>query len=195
MRLILQLRSTFEFELCLWPLTAIKVICVGSCGISSKLNDASWMLEEKYLSSTLSVADKGKTTNIHSSSHLISALFFSRNSIILNSISPNILSVAPVYKKKTFLTLKDFIVYLFNSYCLINCLSLKGFLFWVRVFCAFFLSVCMCQVSHNPLSMLHFSYPFKQETFHLFSSNGPHDNYNRSFSIEIMFTCVFCYFW
>uniref|UniRef100_A0A9J8B3P3 Arrestin domain containing 1 n=1 Tax=Cyprinus carpio carpio TaxID=630221 RepID=A0A9J8B3P3_CYPCA len=38
---------------------AIKVNCVGSCGISSKLNDASWMLEEKYLSSMLSVADKG----------------------------------------------------------------------------------------------------------------------------------------
>ncbi|XP_051533003.1 arrestin domain-containing protein 1-like [Myxocyprinus asiaticus] len=38
---------------------AIKVYCVGSCGISSKLNDASWMLEERYLSSTLSVADKG----------------------------------------------------------------------------------------------------------------------------------------
>uniref|UniRef100_A0A8C1HSK8 Arrestin domain containing 1 n=1 Tax=Cyprinus carpio carpio TaxID=630221 RepID=A0A8C1HSK8_CYPCA len=37
---------------------AIKVNCVGSCGISSKLNDASWMLEEKYLSSTLSVGDK-----------------------------------------------------------------------------------------------------------------------------------------
>ncbi|KAI2651481.1 Arrestin domain-containing protein 1 [Labeo rohita] len=37
----------------------IKVNCVGSCGISSKLNDASWMVEEKYLSSTLSVADKG----------------------------------------------------------------------------------------------------------------------------------------
>ncbi|XP_056586856.1 arrestin domain-containing protein 1b [Triplophysa dalaica] len=37
---------------------AIKVNCVGSCGISSKLNDASWMLEERYLSSTLSVADK-----------------------------------------------------------------------------------------------------------------------------------------
>ncbi|XP_051956217.1 arrestin domain-containing protein 1-like isoform X1 [Xyrauchen texanus] len=40
-------------------LKAIKVNCVGSCGISSKLNDASWMLEERYLSSTLSVADKG----------------------------------------------------------------------------------------------------------------------------------------
>ncbi|XP_065100203.1 arrestin domain-containing protein 1b [Paramisgurnus dabryanus] len=38
---------------------AIKVNCVGSCGISSKLNDASWMVEERYLSSTLSVADKG----------------------------------------------------------------------------------------------------------------------------------------
>ncbi|XP_042364634.1 arrestin domain-containing protein 1b [Plectropomus leopardus] len=38
---------------------AIKVNCQGSCGISSKMNDASWTLEEQYFNSTLSVADKG----------------------------------------------------------------------------------------------------------------------------------------
>ncbi|KAL7854096.1 hypothetical protein AOLI_G00209400 [Acnodon oligacanthus] len=38
---------------------AIKVNCVGSCGVSSKMNDASWMVEEQYVSSMLSVADKG----------------------------------------------------------------------------------------------------------------------------------------
>uniref|UniRef100_A0A671QEM5 Arrestin-like N-terminal domain-containing protein n=1 Tax=Sinocyclocheilus anshuiensis TaxID=1608454 RepID=A0A671QEM5_9TELE len=51
---------------------AIKVNCVGSCGISSKLNDASWMLEEKYLSSTLSVGDKGKEANFHIIQFLLS---------------------------------------------------------------------------------------------------------------------------
>ncbi|XP_008289989.1 arrestin domain-containing protein 1b [Stegastes partitus] len=38
---------------------AIKVNCQGSCGISNKMNDASWTLEEQYFNSTLSVADKG----------------------------------------------------------------------------------------------------------------------------------------
>ncbi|XP_074472866.1 arrestin domain-containing protein 1b [Sebastes fasciatus] len=38
---------------------AIKVYCQGLCGISNKVNDASWMLEEQYFNSTLSVADKG----------------------------------------------------------------------------------------------------------------------------------------
>ncbi|XP_068609162.1 arrestin domain-containing protein 1b [Brachionichthys hirsutus] len=38
---------------------AIKVYCQGSCGISNKMNDTSWMLEEQYFNSTLSVADKG----------------------------------------------------------------------------------------------------------------------------------------
>ncbi|XP_076835554.1 arrestin domain-containing protein 1b isoform X2 [Brachyhypopomus gauderio] len=40
-------------------LTAIKVNCVGSCGVSTKMNDMSWMVEEQYVSSMLSVADKG----------------------------------------------------------------------------------------------------------------------------------------
>ncbi|TWW66726.1 Arrestin domain-containing protein 1 [Takifugu flavidus] len=38
---------------------AIKVNCQGSCGISNKLNDSSWAVEEQYFNSTLSVADKG----------------------------------------------------------------------------------------------------------------------------------------
>ncbi|XP_028457010.1 arrestin domain-containing protein 1b [Perca flavescens] len=38
---------------------AIKVNCQGSCGISNKMKDASWALEEQYFNSTLSVADKG----------------------------------------------------------------------------------------------------------------------------------------
>uniref|UniRef100_H2RKX4 Arrestin domain containing 1 n=1 Tax=Takifugu rubripes TaxID=31033 RepID=H2RKX4_TAKRU len=37
---------------------AIKVNCQGSCGISNKLNDSSWAVEEQYFNSTLSVADK-----------------------------------------------------------------------------------------------------------------------------------------
>ncbi|XP_070707060.1 arrestin domain-containing protein 1b [Pempheris klunzingeri] len=38
---------------------AIKVNCQGACGISNKMNDNSWALEEQYFNSTLSVADKG----------------------------------------------------------------------------------------------------------------------------------------
>ncbi|XP_015258388.1 PREDICTED: arrestin domain-containing protein 1 [Cyprinodon variegatus] len=38
---------------------AIKVNCLGLCGISNKINDSSWSLEEQYLNSMLSVADKG----------------------------------------------------------------------------------------------------------------------------------------
>uniref|UniRef100_A0A3B4B0X7 Arrestin C-terminal-like domain-containing protein n=1 Tax=Periophthalmus magnuspinnatus TaxID=409849 RepID=A0A3B4B0X7_9GOBI len=38
---------------------AIKVNCQGSCGISNKMNDAAWAVEEQYFNSTLSVADKG----------------------------------------------------------------------------------------------------------------------------------------
>ncbi|XP_068168053.1 arrestin domain-containing protein 1a [Antennarius striatus] len=38
---------------------ALKVNCNGFCGITSKVNDTSWTLEEQYFNSTLSVADKG----------------------------------------------------------------------------------------------------------------------------------------
>ncbi|CAG5867219.1 unnamed protein product, partial [Menidia menidia] len=38
---------------------AIKVNCHGSCGISNKMNDTAWSLEEQYFNSMLSVADKG----------------------------------------------------------------------------------------------------------------------------------------
>ncbi|OCT66983.1 arrestin domain-containing protein 1 [Xenopus laevis] len=38
---------------------AIKVSCVGSCGVSNKVNDTSWNVEEQYFNSTFSLADKG----------------------------------------------------------------------------------------------------------------------------------------
>lgn len=38
---------------------AIKVNCNGFCGITSKVNDTAWTLEEQYFNSTVSVADKG----------------------------------------------------------------------------------------------------------------------------------------
>uniref|UniRef100_A0A3B3ST64 Arrestin domain containing 1 n=1 Tax=Paramormyrops kingsleyae TaxID=1676925 RepID=A0A3B3ST64_9TELE len=37
---------------------AVKVSCTGACGVSSKMNDTSWAVEEQYFNSTLSVADK-----------------------------------------------------------------------------------------------------------------------------------------
>uniref|UniRef100_A0A8C6WNB8 Arrestin domain containing 1b n=1 Tax=Neogobius melanostomus TaxID=47308 RepID=A0A8C6WNB8_9GOBI len=42
------------------PTRSIKVNCQGSCGISNKMNDPSWAVEEQYFNSTLSVADKGE---------------------------------------------------------------------------------------------------------------------------------------
>ncbi|XP_053551851.1 arrestin domain-containing protein 1 [Bombina bombina] len=38
---------------------AIKVSCVGTCGVSNKVNDTSWNVEESYFNSTFSLADKG----------------------------------------------------------------------------------------------------------------------------------------
>ncbi|KAM9360264.1 arrestin domain-containing protein 1a isoform 2-T2 [Symphorus nematophorus] len=38
---------------------AIKVNCNGFCGITSKVNDTAWTMEEQYFNSTVSVADKG----------------------------------------------------------------------------------------------------------------------------------------
>lgn len=81
------------------PFTAIKVNCVGSCGISSKLNDASWMLEEKYLSSTLSVADKGKGANFHSPSLSVQLSFSSEILNIISQISFKWPLMAPLYNK------------------------------------------------------------------------------------------------
>ena len=39
---------------------AIKVSCVGFCGVSNKINDTAWTVEEQYFNSTLSLADKGE---------------------------------------------------------------------------------------------------------------------------------------
>ncbi|XP_053328991.1 arrestin domain-containing protein 1 [Spea bombifrons] len=41
------------------PYKAIKVSCVGTCGVSNKVNDSSWNVEEQYFNSTFSLADKG----------------------------------------------------------------------------------------------------------------------------------------
>ncbi|XP_041049152.1 arrestin domain-containing protein 1-like isoform X3 [Carcharodon carcharias] len=38
---------------------ALKVNCIGSCGVTNKSNDTVWQMEEQYFSSTLVVADKG----------------------------------------------------------------------------------------------------------------------------------------
>ncbi|XP_030579639.1 arrestin domain-containing protein 1a isoform X1 [Archocentrus centrarchus] len=38
---------------------AIKVNCNGFCGITNKVNDTAWMIEEQYFNTTVSVADKG----------------------------------------------------------------------------------------------------------------------------------------
>ncbi|XP_065819340.1 arrestin domain-containing protein 1a isoform X1 [Labrus bergylta] len=38
---------------------AIKVNCNGFCGITSKVNDTTWTMEEQYFNSSVSVADKG----------------------------------------------------------------------------------------------------------------------------------------
>ncbi|XP_064146876.1 arrestin domain-containing protein 1 isoform X2 [Loxodonta africana] len=40
-------------------LPAIRVTCTGSCGVSNKVNDAAWVVEEGYFNSSLSLADKG----------------------------------------------------------------------------------------------------------------------------------------
>ncbi|XP_006900680.1 PREDICTED: arrestin domain-containing protein 1 [Elephantulus edwardii] len=41
------------------PFRAIRVTCTGSCGVSNKVNDATWVAEEGYFNSSLSLADKG----------------------------------------------------------------------------------------------------------------------------------------
>ncbi|XP_058158788.1 arrestin domain-containing protein 1 isoform X2 [Dasypus novemcinctus] len=41
------------------PFRAIRVTCMGSCGVSNKANDAAWVVEEGYFNSSLSLADKG----------------------------------------------------------------------------------------------------------------------------------------
>ncbi|KAG2456249.1 ARRD1 protein, partial [Polypterus senegalus] len=40
------------------PFKAIKVNCAGSCGVSNKMNETNWTMEEQYFSSTLTMAEK-----------------------------------------------------------------------------------------------------------------------------------------
>lgn len=42
---------------------AIKVNCNGFCGITNKVNDTAWTVEEQYFNSTVAVADKGTLMN------------------------------------------------------------------------------------------------------------------------------------
>lgn len=46
-------------NVCVSCSAAIKVNCNGFCGVTSKVNDTAWMVEEQYFNSTVSVADKG----------------------------------------------------------------------------------------------------------------------------------------
>ncbi|XP_077418501.1 arrestin domain-containing protein 1a [Vanacampus margaritifer] len=41
------------------PCKAVKVNCNGFCGITNKVNETTWTVEEQYFNNTLSVADKG----------------------------------------------------------------------------------------------------------------------------------------
>nr|XP_057926507.1 arrestin domain-containing protein 1a [Doryrhamphus excisus] len=41
------------------PCKAVKVNCHGFCGLTNKVNDTSWTVEEQYFNNTISVADKG----------------------------------------------------------------------------------------------------------------------------------------
>ncbi|XP_061674495.1 arrestin domain-containing protein 1-like isoform X2 [Syngnathoides biaculeatus] len=41
------------------PCKAIKVNCNGFCGITSKVNETTWTVEEQYFNNTVSAADKG----------------------------------------------------------------------------------------------------------------------------------------
>ncbi|XP_077378040.1 arrestin domain-containing protein 1a isoform X2 [Festucalex cinctus] len=41
------------------PCKAIRVNCNGFCGITNKVNDTTWTVEEQYFNNTVSVADKG----------------------------------------------------------------------------------------------------------------------------------------
>ncbi|XP_061529154.1 arrestin domain-containing protein 1a [Phycodurus eques] len=41
------------------PCKAIKVNCNGFCGITNKVNETTWAVEEQYFNNTISVADKG----------------------------------------------------------------------------------------------------------------------------------------
>ncbi|XP_054630914.1 arrestin domain-containing protein 1a isoform X2 [Dunckerocampus dactyliophorus] len=41
------------------PCKAVKVNCNGFCGLTNKVNDTAWTVEEQYFNNTISVADKG----------------------------------------------------------------------------------------------------------------------------------------
>ena len=61
--------------ICILAFSAIKVNCNGFCGITTKVNDTAWMVEEQYFNSTISVADKGTVLLACSLHWLLTILF------------------------------------------------------------------------------------------------------------------------
>lgn len=60
----LTLPTLANSHVCLFFFSAVKVNCNGFCGITSKVNDTTWTMEEQYFNSTISVADKGMLLDI-----------------------------------------------------------------------------------------------------------------------------------
>ncbi|XP_045702474.1 arrestin domain-containing protein 1 isoform X2 [Phyllostomus hastatus] len=106
------------------PFRAIRVSCTGSCRVSSKANDAAWVVEEGYFNSTLSLADKATAPTsfegpfgkiVHqvratidtprfSKDHQCSCVFYILSPLNLNSIpdieQPNVASATKKFSYK-----------------------------------------------------------------------------------------------
>ncbi|XP_076793637.1 arrestin domain-containing protein 1 isoform X2 [Arvicanthis niloticus] len=104
------------------PFRAIRVTCMGSCGVSNKANDGAWVVEESYFNSSLSLADKAPTsfegpfgkivhqvrasidTARFSKDHKCSLVFYILSPLNLNSIpdieQPNVASTTKKFSYK-----------------------------------------------------------------------------------------------
>ncbi|XP_034871235.1 arrestin domain-containing protein 1 isoform X3 [Mirounga leonina] len=106
------------------PFRAIRVTCMGSCRVSSKANDAAWVVEEGYFNSALSLADKATAPTsfegpfgkiVHqvratidtprfSKDHQCSRVFYILSPLNLNSIpdieQPNVASTTKKFSYK-----------------------------------------------------------------------------------------------
>lgn len=61
--LLLRNLSVAKTSTCFFFFAAIKVSCNGFCGVTNKVNDTAWTVEEQYFNSTVSIADKGRLLN------------------------------------------------------------------------------------------------------------------------------------
>ncbi|VTJ54150.1 Hypothetical predicted protein [Marmota monax] len=106
------------------PFRAIRVTCLGSCGVSNKANDTGWVVEESYFNSSLSLADKATAPTsfegpfgriVHqvratidtarfSKDHKCSLVFYILSPLNLNSIpdieQPNVASATKKFSYK-----------------------------------------------------------------------------------------------